>query len=113
MTDEEINRKFDVVADHLASLAITQEKAEARTDRLERMLLLAIRAGGRERKDTREKIAALVDSHIKLADAQQHTDEAMTRMADAQAKLAESQAHSDARLDALIDIVREGRNGKS
>jgi hypothetical protein len=29
------------------------------------------------------------------------------------AVLAESQAHSDARLSALIDIVRENRNGRS
>jgi hypothetical protein len=31
-----------------------------------------------------------------------------TRMAE----LAESQTHTDQRLNALIDIVREGRNGK-
>jgi hypothetical protein len=29
------------------------------------------------------------------------------------AQLAESQSHTDRRLDALIDIIREGRNGKS
>ncbi|MEP6922078.1 MAG: hypothetical protein ABI967_13210, partial [bacterium] len=29
------------------------------------------------------------------------------------ARLAEAQSHSDRRLDALIDIVREDRNGKS
>jgi chromosome segregation ATPase len=62
-----------------------------------------------------------------LADAQIHTEERMVRvetalatLVDAQARteaalarLAESQAHTDQKLDALIDIVREGRNGKS
>lgn len=37
-----------------------------------------------------------------LADAQIRTEEALTR-------LAEAQVHTDQRMDALIDIVREGR----
>lgn len=98
MTDEEINRKFDTVADHLATLAVNQQKSDARLDRLERVLMLAIRANQRERKETREGINALVA-------AQTHTEEAL-------AKLAESQAHADRRIDALIDIV-QGRNGSS
>jgi hypothetical protein len=69
-----------------------------RLDRLERIMKLVVRAGLRERRDTRDKINALIDAHVK-------TEEAMARMADAQ-------AHTDKRLDALIDIVREGRNGK-
>jgi hypothetical protein len=79
---------------------------EERLDRLERIVRLAVRAGLRERRDTREKINALIDAHIK-------TEEAMTRMAEAQANMAEAQAHTDKRLDALIDIVRDSRNGKS
>lgn len=70
-----------------------------RLDRLERIVRLVVRAGLRERRDTREKINALIDAHIK-------TEEAMARMA-------EAQAHADKRLDALIDIVRDLRNGKS
>jgi hypothetical protein len=69
-----------------------------RLDRLERIMKLVVRAGLRERRDTRDKISALIDAHVR-------TEEAMARMADAQ-------AHTDKRLDALIDIVREGRNGK-
>jgi hypothetical protein len=69
---------------------------EERLDRLERITKLIVRAGLRERKDTREKIDALINSHIQ-------TQEALT-------KLAEAQAHTDRRLDALIDIIREGRN---
>lgn len=40
-----------------------------------------------------------------LANAQIHMDEAVAR-------LIEAQAHSDKRLDALIDIVREEREGR-
>lgn len=48
-----------------------------------------------------------------LADAQIKTEDALVRLAEAHTKLAESQAHTDQRLDALINIVRELRNGKS
>jgi chromosome segregation ATPase len=62
-----------------------------------------------------------------LADAQIHTEERMVRvetalatLVEAQsrsesalARLADAQAHTDQKLNALIDIVREGRNGKS
>ena len=78
---------------------------EERLDRLERIVRLVVRAGLRERRDTREKINALIDAHIK-------TEEAMARMAEAQANMAEAQAHTDKRLDALIDIVRDLHNGK-
>jgi hypothetical protein len=51
---------------------------------------------------------------------QARTDQKVEALAEAQAKteaalvrLAESQSHTDQRLEALIDIVREGRNGKS
>jgi hypothetical protein len=102
----EINRKFDIVADHLATLAINQEKSERRITRLERVLMLAIRAGQRERKDTREKFDALTEKIKALAEGQARTDNALTQ-------LAEAQAHTEQKLNALIDIIIEGRNGKS
>ena len=54
-----------------------------------------------------------------LADAQIRTEESLARLADSQThlvgahtRLAEAQAHTDKRLDALIDIVREDREGR-
>ena len=47
-----------------------------------------------------------------LADAQIRTEESMARLSDRMAELAAQQAHTDQRLDALIDIVREGREGR-
>jgi hypothetical protein len=59
---------------------------------------LVIRAGLRERRDTRDKLNALIDAQVR-------TEEAMARLAD-------SQAHSDRRLDALIDVVKDKLDGK-
>ena len=74
--------------------------SEQRLDRLERIAKLIVRAGLRERRRILEqdgKIDIIIDAQIK-------NEERF-------AKLAEAQAHSDRRLDALIDIVRQGRNG--
>lgn len=98
-SSEEINRKFDIVADHLATLAISQQKSDERIARLERVLMLAIRAGQRERKYTRENINELA--------------EGQKRTVDALAQLAEAQAHTEQKLNALIDVVSQGRNGKT
>jgi hypothetical protein len=61
---------------------------------------------GEAQANSEAKIAALADAQIK-------TEDALVRLAEAHTKLAESQVHTDRRLDALIDIVRELRNGKS
>jgi ABC-type transporter Mla subunit MlaD len=55
---------------------------------------------------TGERVTNLEEKMAALANAQIRTEEALT-------KLAEAQAHTDRRLDALIDIISEGRNGKS
>jgi hypothetical protein len=76
--------------------------AEERLDRLERIARLMVRAGLRARREMRQqddKITIMIDAQI--------------RNEERFARLAESQAHTDRRLDALIDIIREGRNGKS
>ncbi|HKP71895.1 MAG TPA: hypothetical protein VJT82_03090 [Pyrinomonadaceae bacterium] len=59
--------------------------------------------------------AAQVNSERKiaaLADAQIRTEEAIVNLSNKMAELAAQQAHTDQRLDALIDIVREGRESK-
>lgn len=106
MTDEERQRQMDFIVNHQAELTVKMDKAEVRITRLENVLRLAIRAGLRERKETREKIKMLIDAHVRLAEAQARTEAAVTN-------LAESQLHTDNRLDALIEIVRKERNGNS
>jgi len=76
--------------------------SEQRLDRLERIAKLMVRAGLRARGQMREqdeKIRIIIDAQIK-------NEERF-------AKLTESQTHTDRRLDALIDIIRNGRNKNS
>lgn len=78
------------------------KKTEERLDRLERIAKLLVRAGLRARRELRQqddKITIMMDAQLK-------NEERF-------AELAKSQKQTDRRLDALIDIVREGRNGKS
>ena len=81
---------------------------EQRFDRLERIVKLMIKAGLRARRQTREqdqKIGIIIDAQIR-------NEERFARNEERFAKLTESQTHTDQRLDVLIDIIREGRNGK-
>jgi hypothetical protein len=85
---------------------------DERLDRLERIMKLIVRAGLRERRDTRDKINALIDSHIKLVDSHSKLADAQTRSESALERLAQAQAHTDKRLDALIDIVKGEHEGQ-
>jgi hypothetical protein len=85
------------------------KNTEERLDRLERIAKLLVRAGLRARREMRQqddKITIMIDAQIK-------NEERFAKLAQAQTELAESQTHTDRRLDALIDIVKQGRNGKS
>ena len=78
------------------------KNAEERLDRLERIAKLLVRAGLRARRELRQqddKITIMIDAQIK-------NEERF-------AELAEALKNTDRKLDALIDVVREGRNGKS
>ena len=93
---------------------------EQRLDRLERIAKLLANAGVRARGELRRdlwnhdhKINYLADLQIKneerfakLAESQAHLDESHVR-------LAESQANTNQRLNELIDIIKDGRNGGS
>ena len=85
------------------------KNVEERLDRLERIAKLLVRAGLRARREMRQqddKITIMMDAQIK-------NEERFAKLAQAQTELAESQTHTDRRLGALIDIVKEGRNGRS
>ena len=109
---------------------------ETRLDRLERIAMLLVRAGDRARKQFREqlrqqhrdheeqhrdhdhKITYLVDLQIeneaKFARNEERferNEERFERNEERFAKLAESQVNTDRRLNSLIEIIKEGRNG--
>jgi hypothetical protein len=108
---------------------------EQRLDRLERIAELFVKAGLRARRVAREqsekidmlidlqihneerfakqdeKIDILFDLHIQNEERFGRNEERFARNEERFATLAEAQAQTDRRLEALIDIVREGRNG--
>ena len=96
MTDEEINKKFDVVADHLASLTINVERlaeAQVQSDQFLNRLAAATLEGFR---DVNAKINALVD-------AQMRTEESLIRTSE-----------NLRNLTAVVDrYFSDGRNGRS
>jgi multidrug resistance efflux pump len=106
MTDEERQRAMDFIVAQQAKNSVEIEKlieshrkaeqrldrTEIRFDRDERILKLMIRAGRLVRQEMRQQHQQFLDE-IKV--------------------MKEFQAHSDRRLDALIDIVRAERNGRS
>jgi hypothetical protein len=80
--------------------------SEQRLDRLERIAKLLVRAGLRARSQLREQTDILID-------AQMRNEERFAKLSEAQTRLTDSQVHTDHRLDALIDIIRQGRQGSS
>ena len=113
MTDQDRQRAMDFIVEQQAknSVAIdklieSQHKAELRferdefrLDRDERLLKLIIRAGRRERRTRSEADERLTNALAELAKAQKRTEDSI--------------AHTDNKLDALVDIVRQQRNGGS
>ena len=86
-----------------------------RLDRIERILKLMVGADLRARRSGREqddKINMIVDYQIKNEERFQQNEERFALLAEAQTRLADSQTHSDQKLAALIDIVRNGRQGR-
>ena len=88
MTNEEIQKVMEFIIKQQESLAEAMAKAESRTSRLETAtvnLYNAVTEIGKAQKDLTVKMS----------------------------ELAEAQAHTDQRLNALIDIIEQGRDGKS
>jgi hypothetical protein len=104
VANDDIERKIEFIVNQqtqfsadIIELKELHVKAEARMTNLENVVLRLV--------DVVETgFVALTQRMNDLVTAQELLD---TRMAE----LAESQTHTDQRLSALIDIVREGRNG--
>ena len=109
MTNDELRRKMEFIVEQQAQFAASIQRMEE------------------ERVRDRPRLARVEESFVVLVQLAQNSDSRIdaietrvnlveTTMVKLQANmaiLAESQAHSDARLSALIDIVREDRNGRS
>jgi chromosome segregation ATPase len=95
MNNEEIQKTMEFILEQQAQFAANIQKLQE-----ERM-----------RDDSRLK--RLEESFQLLVQLAQSTDTRLDTLETNMAHLAEAQAHTDERLSALIDIVREGRNGKA
>jgi len=85
--------------------------SEQRLDRLERIAKLFAKAGLRARSQFQKQYEILLDAQMRNEAAFARNEERFAKLTEAQTRLADSQTHTDQRLDALIDIIREGRNG--
>ena len=106
MTNEQLERKMEFIVETLARVSVNDEKRqqdyerhERRLDRLERIAKLMVRSGLRERRTRSEADERLTKALADLAQAQKRTEESI--------------AHTESKLDALVDIVRQHRNGHS
>lgn len=114
--DDDIQAKMDFIVNQQAQFAANIQIHEKRLTRLEGAVakLESTVAGlAQVLNNTIEHFDARM---VRLEESHRETEEAQKRTEEAFARLAESQAHTDRRLDALIDIIRqerEGRNGKS
>jgi histone deacetylase complex regulatory component SIN3 len=95
MNSEEIQKTMGFILEQQAQFAANIQKLQE-----ERM-----------RDDSR--IRRLEESFQLLVQLAQRTDTRLATLEINMTTLAEAQAHTDERLSALIDIVREGRNGKT
>lgn len=93
---------------------------EQRLDRLERIAKLLANAGVRARRELRRdlwnhdhKINYLADLQIKNEERFAKLAESQVHLGESHARLAKSQANTNQRLDELIDIIKDGRNGGS
>ena len=106
MTNEEFEKRMEFILEQQAQFAANMQKVEERVSKVEDLvgrLALATTAGFQELTG---KVSAVVDAQIKLEEKVSTLTEKMT-------ELAEAQAHTDQRLNVIIDIISEGRNGQS
>jgi hypothetical protein len=95
MTNEEMQKTMEFILEQQAQFAANIQKLQE------------------ERMRDGTRIKRLEESFQLLVQLAQSTDTRLGILESNMATLAEAQAHTDERLSALIDIVREGRNGKT
>ena len=95
MTNEEIQRVMEFII----------KQQESLSDRMGQMLEL--------HAQSEKRISRIETATVHLYNAATELSRSQKELAEKMAELAQAQAHTDRRLDALIDIIEQGRNGKS
>lgn len=105
MSEDERVLRLENAISTMAELAAKQqllsEEQQRRTARLEESFVTLVELVRGHDESIDELKAARAESERKFAE-----------LADAMKGMADAQAHADRRVDALIDIVREWRNGR-
>ena len=116
MNNEEMRKTMEFIVEQQAQFVVNIQRLQEeqlrdipRLTRLEDSFQLLVQLA--ETTDTR--LDTLESNTVKLESNTVKLEANMVKLEANMAVLAETQAHSDERLSALIDIVREGRNGKS
>lgn len=111
-TDERRQWQMDFILDQQAQFTTDMHQlkelhaqAEKRTDRLERVVKLMIRAGRRERREWRERYTALVDSQIQTEEITRRNSEAIARTNEAVERASESVARSNEAIERTNESV--------
>ena len=101
MTNEEIQRVMEFIikrqesfAEGMEQMRVSHAKAEERISKLETAFV------------------GIFEMVSDLAKAQKTLTDTVTQLAESQKQLTESLAHTDQRVNVLIDIIEQGRNGK-
>ena len=95
MTNAEMQKTIEFILEQQAQFAANIQKLQE------------------ERMRDGSRIKRLEESFQLLVQLAQSTDTRLDTLESNMATLAEAQTHTDERLSALIDIVREGHNGKT
>src|SRR3954463_14563936 len=95
MTNEEMQKTMEFILEQQAQFAANIQKLQE------------------ERMRDNSRIKRLEESFQLLVQLAQSTDSRLDALESNMATLAEAQTHTDEKLSALIDIVREGRNGNT
>lgn len=116
MTNEEIQRTMEFILGQQAQFASNFQRQEeervrdsARIKRLEEAFQLVAQLA----QATETRLDRLETSSTNLETSSSNLEIRTSNLDARMEELAAAQAHADERLSALIDIVREDRNGKS
>lgn len=124
MSNEEFEKRFEkkmeFLVDQQAQFAANMQKMEERVSKVEEHVsqirdlltrLAVVTTAGF--KELTEKVSVVVDAQIRTEGNVSSLAEKVGALTQRMTELAEAQAHTDQRLNVIIDIISEGRNGRS
>lgn len=114
MADEEkLQKRVEFIIEQQAQFAANQQRVEERVTKVEDLLgrLIVVTTAGF--KELTEKVSVVIDAQIRTEENVSGLAEKVAGLARRMTELAVSQEHTDQRLNAMIDIIHEGRNGQS